>query len=290
MNRYNLTTDKIYNEYTKRELNIIHIADIHFSYNTKYEELNDLVKYINSFKPDYIMITGDLIDIPDITLDKEKMKEFTNFLDSLGKISKTLISLGNHDIMNEFDCKYFDNLNKINNIYVLNNKKYLDNNILVIGLTLPNYYYYNVTKHESVSILNEFLNEHSELININNKLPRILLVHSPICISDEMILDKLDSFDLILCGHTHGGMVPKWLNFLFRNNYGIIAPDKRLFPKIAKGRIITKKNGKDITIIINGAITKLSRQAGKKISKLNFLYAPCVNKIIILKKEGKKDE
>ena len=290
MNKYNLTTDKIYNEYMKKELSIIHIADIHFSYNTKEIELDSLVNYIALNKPNYIMITGDLIDIPDITIDTEKMKEFTRFLENLGKIAKVLISLGNHDIMNEFDCKYFDNLNKIHNVHVLNNKKYIDDNVSVIGLTLPNYYYYNVTKHESVSILNEFLNEHNNLINVNNKIPRILLVHSPICISNEIILDRLDNFDLILCGHTHGGMVPKWLNFLFRKNYGIIAPDKRLFPEIAKGKIIDKRNGKEITIIINGGITKLSRQAGKNISKLNFLYAPCVNKIIISKKEGKKDE
>ena len=83
-------------------------------------------------------------------------------------------------------------------------------------------------------------------------------------------------------------MVPKWLDFLFRKNTGIIAPNKNLFPKIAKGKIEKEVNNKTITIIINGAITKLSRQAGKFFSSLNFLWNGDVNKIIITKKEGRK--
>ena len=39
-----------------------------------------------------------------------------------------------------------------------------------------------------------------------------------------------------------------------------------------------------ITLIINGAYTKLSRRSGAIFSNLNFLYNKSVNKIIIRKK------
>ena len=79
----------------------------------------------------------------------------------------------------------------------------------------------------------------------------------------------------------HNGLVPKWLYFIFRGNLGFVGPNNRLFPRIAKGKIV--KNGQ--TIIINGAITKLSKQSGIFFSNINFIYNKSVNKIIIKRKE-----
>ena len=67
---------------------------------------------------------------------------------------------------------------------------------------------------------------------------------------------------------------------------GIVAPNKDIFPKIARGKLEYNINNKNITIIINSAITRLSLRSGKILSKLNFLYNSSVNKIIIRKKRG----
>ena len=61
----------------------------------------------------------------------------------------------------------------------------------------------------------------------------------------------MHNYDLILAGHTHNGMVPDWLNFLFKENSGIVAPNMHFFPEIAKGKIVKAIDKKTITIIIN---------------------------------------
>ena len=284
MNKINLTTDYIYNENVSKEIKIIHISDIHFSIKTKLTELDKLSNYIKEINPDYIMITGDIIDESSITKD-DKINELFIFLNDLAKISKVLICLGNHDVYHSNDFIFFDKVNKINNIEVLNNRSYLDKYIHVLGITLPNEYYSN-SKNESSDIFIDFLDKNKELIDHNTKnIPNILLVHSPIKLTDNKVLKRLKKYDLILCGHTHNGMVPKGLSFLFPKNMGIISPHKVIFPEIAKGKIIKKIDNKEITIIINGAITKLSNRSG--INNLNFIYNKDINEIILTKKRGK---
>ena len=291
MNNFKTTTDIIYNNHTKKDIIIVHISDIHFSSLTKEKVLIKLKEEIAKLKPDYIMITGDLIDIPDITKNNEKIKELLTFLSNIAKISKVFISLGNHDIISEEDYIFFNKLDDLYNIYVLNNKSYQDDYIYISGFTLPNEYYYNVTKKESSEILIKCLKKHPELISkLPNNLPKIALIHSPIKIVQKEVLSIMREYDVILSGHTHGGMVPDLLKPLFKGNAGIIAPNKSFFPKIAQGKIEKEINNKKITIIINGAITKLSKRSGSIFSNLNFVYNKSINKIIIRKKRGIKYE
>ena len=102
----------------------------------------------------------------------------------------------------------------------------------------------------------------------------------------EYVLNKLSNFDLILCGHTHNGMVPDFLAKMFKSNEGIIAPNKKLLPETARGKIEKMVKNKKITIIITGGITKLSLKSSKVLNKLNFIYNISINKIILTKKRG----
>ena len=85
-------------------------------------------------------------------------------------------------------------------------------------------------------------------------------------------------------------MVPDILNFLFKGNVGIISPYKTFFPEVAKGKIEKDIDNKKMTIIINGAYTKLSKKSGSVLSNLNFVYDKSVNKILVRKKRGIKYE
>lgn len=291
MNSFKTTTDIIYSNIVKKDITIVHLSDIHFSRITKAKMLSCLSNYVSKIKPDYIMITGDTLDVPWIVKDTNKIKELLDFLDDLSHISKVLISLGNHDVVTDEDYNFFNKLDELDNIYVLNNTSYHDNYIYTLGVTLPPSYYYNVMREESLEVLISTLDSlKDKLSKMPKNVPKIALIHSPIKLSEESSLERLRDFDLILCGHTHNGMVPDFLKFLFRANSGIISPRNNLFPKIAKGNIKTKINNHPITIIINGAITKLSKQSGKILSNLNFVYNKSVNKIIIRKKRGNKDE
>ena len=141
MNRIKKTTDIVYNTNTKKDLTIIHISDIHFNTNTSLSKLNKLTTEIKKNNPDYIMISGDLIDEPKIIKNKYKIKELLQFLSNLSEITKIFISLGNHDIFSSEDLKFFNKLNELKNIYILDNDCYKDEFIYISGLTLPNNYY-----------------------------------------------------------------------------------------------------------------------------------------------------
>ena len=285
MNKFVLTTDIIYNKNINKDISIIHISDIHFSSITKSKMLDKLVSYILDNKPDYLMITGDTIDSPKEVKDKEKIKEFIKFLTILGKEVKVLISLGNHDVMNSESFQFFDKLNDIYNVYVLNNSYYKDDYIYVSGFTLSNDYYYNITGNESLEILMDNLDNNRRLLdNLPKYIPKVALIHSPILLGNNEVLNRLHEYDLILTGHTHNGLVPKWLYWLFPLNSGIVGPNNKLFPKIAKGNIERKIDNKNILVIISGGITKFSKNSGMFFARLNFIFNKSVNKIIIRKK------
>jgi len=117
-----------------------------------------------------------------------------------------------------------------------------------------------------------------------------MLIHSPIKLIDNNVLEKLHDYDLLLSGHTHNGMVPNILEKIIPDNYGIIAPNKKLFPRLARGKMEKYIKNHKITIIINGGVTKLSLKSSKLLNSLNWLYDISINKIIITKKRGKKYE
>ena len=282
MNKIKTKVDIIYNDFVKKDITIIHISDIHFNINIKKKKLDRIKDYIMKIEANYVMISGDIIDEPAIVKNEKKIKELLDFLTDIAKVSKVIISLGNHDIINEADYKFFNKLNELYNIYVLNNEVYCDDFIYVVGITLPTEYYYNITKDENVVTLLKVLDDNSKIIKDTPKnIPKIILIHSPIKVTEYSVLDKLNDFDLILCGHTHSGMIPDIVNLFYKGNRGIIAPNKKFFPSIARGRIDKVINNKKKTIIINGGITKLSFHS--RISGLNFLYNMSVNKIIFRK-------
>ena len=278
MKNIEIVKDILSSKKLKKDITFIHIGDIHYNETTSAKKLEYIKYAIEDAHPDYIFITGDLLDRPKITKNKEKIKLLVSWLNSLGNIAKVFISLGNHDIILEEDYKFFNKLNDINNIYVLNNQSYEDENVFISGFTLPTNYYYNIEKHEDENALLETLQNNFNLVtNLPKKKYKVALIHSPILLSEKKIVEKLKEYDLVLSGHMHNGLIPRILDKIIKNNYGLISPDKRLFAKNTRGKIKTKY----YTIIITGGITKLSPSSTKILSKLNGLYPISINKITV---------
>lgn len=288
MNKIEVHKDIIYNSKTLKDITLIHIGDIHFNKDTKDKKLDKIKEEIYKNNPDYVVITGDTIDESSVIKDKQKIKKLLIFLTDISNKSKVIISLGNHDIFKSEDHKFFKNLNDLKNIYVLNNESYVDESIYISGFTLPNKYYYNINHEESKELLIEHLKKYKKLTtNLPAFLPKVSLIHSPIRLVDIDILNILKEYDLILSGHTHGGMVPKILSKFLKKNQGIIAPNKKILPEVARGKIEKNILNKKITIIITSGITKLGEKSASILSKLNFIYNIDINKIIITNKKGK---
>ena len=278
MKNIEIVKDILSSKKLKKNITFIHIGDIHYNETTSAKKLEYIKYAIEDAHPDYIFITGDLLDKPKITKNKEKIKLLVSWLNSLGNIAKVFISLGNHDIILEEDYKFFNKLNDINNIYVLNNQSYEDENVFISGFTLPTNYYYNIEKHEDENALLETLQNNFNLVtNLPKKKYKVALIHSPILLSEKKVVEKLKEYDLILSGHMHNGLIPRILDKIIKNNYGLISPDKRSFAKNTRGKIKTKY----YTIIITGGITKLSPSSTKILSKLNGLYPISINKITV---------
>ena len=288
MNKIEIHKDTIYSSKANKDITLIHLSDIHFNKNTNIKMFDKIKEEVYKNNPDYIVITGDTIDNPKIIKDKIKIKKLLLFLTDLGSFTKVIISLGNHDTILHEDLKFFKNLNDLKNIYVLDNDTYVDELIFISGVTLPTKYYYNITKDESKEILIEHLKKYKKLINnLPENLPKVSLNHSPIRLTDKEVLSYLKDYDLLLSGHTHGGMVPKILDKFFKPNQGIIAPNKKLLPDVARGKVINRMPNKDVTLIINSGTTKLSSHSAKLLNKLNFVYNIDINKIIITNKKGR---
>ena len=223
--------NKFYNVNNKLNKNIVLISDLHYQDKKDIKVLNNLLDNIKKLKPDYICIPGDITDKAFIK-DEE---EFIIWLKKLSKVSKVIISLGNHDFyINKYRKLYGQNkellkkISNIKNIYLLDDQNIIIDNINFIGLTIPMKYYKETYKS------NDFY-KYLDNLNINKKYYNILLCHSPLNICNKQIL-KNRNIDLILCGHMHGGIVLKCMRKLFKQR-GLISPNKRLFPKNVYGNL-----------------------------------------------------
>lgn len=251
----------MYNINSKINLSIALLSDIHYSNKNK-KVLNKILLKFNNIKPDYICIPGDILDES-----TDYDKNVYNFFVSLSKISKVIISLGNHDIsiinkkQKYFDNKWYLNLKDIKNVYVLNNKQITFNNITFTGYNSP----------LKDKYLDNPINTLNDLKNLDFKTNyfNILLTHSPQSILglDELYNNNfIKKQDLILCGHMHNGLIPHIFN-KYNFHIGLIGPTKRLFPKYSRG--IFKIN--NTYLIISKGITKLAKHS-YFLRPFNILY------------------
>lgn len=261
MNKFYFTKYEVSSSTNKR---IVLISDIHY-YNKKMSSLlENIYLNINSVKPDYICIPGDFIDERNI-YDEEI---FLNFLKKIGSICPVVISIGNHeaktkhDHLDRLNMFFMNQIDKIENIHLLNNTSWVHENIRFTGLTLP-YDSYMETR-ESSKVVWDTLNEKFDKGVRKDKF-NIVLSHSPYCLLYENVkTHKLyQNADLVLCGHTHGGLTPPSLYRIL--NHAFISPERHLFPKNSYGYLKEEKT------IVSSGITKLSHM--NPFRYFNFLFS-----------------
>lgn len=237
----------------KLDTKIVLISDLHYYDHNNMPIFNLVINEIEKINPDYICIPGDFID--GSTVYSEEL--FLGWLTNLGKICPIIMSYGNHDVKNKGNKtenrnnQLLDKITKIHNMHLLDNEIYEVNNIRFIGLTLPAKSY----DEEHISIkctkkqIETYFNEELKHDKYN-----ILLAHSPLAILKHKIeeLPFIKSIDLILSGHTHGGLTPKWLSLVLVNR-GLVSPMKHLLTKYEKGYIKEKRT------IVSSGITKFSK-------------------------------
>ena len=222
---------KIYNKnyVVKGSVNkkIVLISDLHFFNRKDILRLKKLLDPIKNVKPDFICIPGDFTD-KSIIKDEDLL---LNWLKELSNITKVIISIGNHEFYANKHKKIYklnevlmNKISSIKNIYLLDNKNKIIDDINFMGITLP-------VRSCDVQYINNLINN----LNVDKNLYNILLCHSPIDICKKEILEN-SNINLVLSGHMHGGITPRFLRPIFKNR-GIISPNRVLFPKYAYGYI-----------------------------------------------------
>ena len=223
---------KLYNLKNKTPKDIVLISDIHYRNRKDLKYLNKLYLKLKELNPTYICIAGDLCDEAYIKDDIYLVE----WLEKLSKIGTVIYELGNHECyISRRDKKFgfnrdlLNRIKSIKNLYLLDNDNIIIDNINFIGITIPIDYYFEkkIDKKELKDTFNR--------LKIKKGKYNILLCHSPIDICTEEFL-KDSNIDLVLCGHMHGGVLPRIFRKIFKNR-GIISPEKKLFPQTCYGYI-----------------------------------------------------
>ena len=272
-------------------LNFLVFSDLHFSINYNKNILNGIKRKIIDIKPDYVFIVGDIIDGLHFVSNDDVMNDLFDFLYDLGNLNDkripVLVSLGNHDMdsydrnngslvindVNYYFNKYikrFDN----KNVYLLNSSYYVDDFIFVYGFTQNKDSFCNNSYSSDIEYFDSLYSEYNDIYNDRYK---VALIHNPINLLDNDIDDKLRTFNLILSGHMHNGLVFNFLDKLIKNNYGFISPNRKLFPNNARGIIKHKNNRFNI---ISGGIIKF-QWCSRFFHYFDFIYPAEIDNVII---------
>jgi len=220
--RYRLSSPKLAD--LRENLKIIVLSDLHDrSYGMGNEKLLAAIRLEN---PDAIMVVGDML----VTRKPTSYIKVQAFLTEVAKICPIYYSNGNHEqrlkenpeVYGSYE-EYVEELIPAGIRMLENDSVYIKVNsvrIRVSGLELPSEAYRRFgRKAMSAKALRNLLGE-ADLDSY-----QILLAHDPA----HYPAYKRWGADLVLSGHTHGGIIriPNWR--------GVITPQGRLFPKYSGG-------------------------------------------------------
>lgn len=203
LTRYDYTSSKVPEGFDGYR--IVHISDFHCKEFGDRE--SDLIAMIRNAEPDLILFTGDSID------DEHSLDNYRDLITGIYNVAPIYYVNGNHEYDSSAPLAEMKELNEKYQVHDLNDAS------VVIG-------------HNGDSILLSGLDFRLTMRGLRNNIDyanttmfNILLYHGT---------DKFDgiapyNYDLVLSGHTHGGIV--CLPFIG----GIISNQKELFPKYDSG-------------------------------------------------------
>jgi uncharacterized protein len=180
----------------EKPYSLVQLSDIHIGGLINQKFIANLVKKVNSLKPDLVVITGDLVDTQ-LHYAKKALDELTNLQSKYG----TFFIVGNHEYFHGVDSiiKHVSSLGikvlENENVYIGEEDK---------GFNLAGVY--DIMGYRAKAYEPD-LNKALDGILINN--PTILLAHQP------KFIKEVKDVDLVLSGHTHGGQIAPF-NLLVR--------------------------------------------------------------------------
>ncbi|MBT2731426.1 metallophosphoesterase [Carnobacterium sp. ISL-102] len=209
------------------QLKIVHLSDTHFERNRI--SIETLLSAIKQAQPDFIFLTGDLIDRT-ADLSKIPLEEFGR---SLVAIAPTYAVSGNHETSSGQLTEWEHNIND-SGIVLLNNEQ----------LTLA----VNGTQLALAGVSDESYPDEVPIVDAaSNDTPVLLLAHHPEYFEQYITSNPLIQPDIIFSGHAHGGQIRLPL-------IGpLYAPGQGLFPKYTTG-IYTSESDPSKKLVVSRGI------------------------------------
>ncbi len=224
----------------RQDTKIVVISDLH---SRQFGEDNErLLAAIAAQEPAAIFCLGDMINND---ADEADLEELCTFLEKLQNVAQVYYSLGN----TEMDCplgpeRILAAVNETSAIAMQDD--YLETEIggnrVNIGFTMGHYHY----SKEQWAAAPDYVMEKS--VGADGT-PAIVLRHMP----EGFFADGHETWtgDLVLCGHTHGGL------FRIPGIGGVYAPNQGWFPKYDRGLFLFDDG--QFTMIINAGLAGRGR-------------------------------
>ncbi len=280
---------QLYNPNVNSTIKIASIGDIHISKLVGIKDIENILQSLNIIKPDYICFVGDLIDSPTVLFNDKKVYELKYLIEKCGFIAQTMIVLGNHDFIDKtqqgfpdvFDeTSVWNEINDGKSVFVLNDKLHIDSDVAFYGYRQKrNAYYFSGDYKQGADNFYNDLNAQKEFHQLSQTDKfNVFLGHSPEFLHLPHVQELLRFSNLCLTGHLHNGCVPYFLDKVLPPHIGIITPDKKLFPKNARGIF---KLGAENYLIHGGGYTKISESAPKIFYPLDAWCTRQIDLIIV---------
>ena len=197
------------------KFNLVQLTDVHVGRTIKRDFIEELVKSTNALKPDMVVITGDLIDLPisQIEYDLYPLKDLN---------APTYFIVGNHEYFHGVG-EAVEYLKQLDIIPLMNEH-------VVIGEGSKQFNLVGLTDVMGSRVDFHPPDPDAAYLDADQNKACIVLAHQPKMISD------MDDYrcDLMLSGHTHGGQIfPFGLLVMAAQPYlaGLYqhAPDRQIF-------------------------------------------------------------
>ena len=246
----------------KEDLTIASLSDVHINRGMSYQLIDKTIEKVASLKPNYITISGDIIYRAKEYLIQSNREKLVHFFRSLSQITQVIISYGNHDLRDDKNITageahhFLEYLTKIYNLVILDNTNLLTNDINFVGFSQRlDGYNEKYKKKWTKWFYEDYLAANLKIIK--DKF-NVLLLHSPLPLHDPelvyLLKDYFAEIDLILTGHMHDGLVPKWMQNigLVTNEYGFNPSFYWMFEPKCRGSFELG----DSTLIVNRGLRK----------------------------------
>ncbi len=204
---YNLTSDKVDEEYT-----FIQISDYH----SNDSQSDKLIEQTKANNPDYILLSWDILESPE-------MNSTIQFIEKLTDVAPVIYARGNHDDDYNTYQQFKTELNDLG-VIIVDSTNYQIGDLNFIGI--EDYSGASLFKYNSFAdTYSQYISSYSQFVDSDKY--NVLLAHRPNFLEEYANL----GVDLVVSGHAHGG---QWqIPF---TDIGFIAPDEGIFPTHVHGQ------------------------------------------------------